>query len=60
MQCCRFARICSRTGNCSSSRRSLTDKTFFDQVFVGYGTLVWPDEIDIGPEDVWEFAERHD
>ena len=40
--------------------RRLNDKAFFDQVFVGYGTLVWPGEIDIGPEDVWEFAERHD
>ena len=39
--------------------RRLKDKAFFDQVFVGYGTLVWPDEIDIGPEDVWEFAERY-
>ena len=39
--------------------RRLRDKAFFNQVFVGYGTLVWPDEIDIGPEDVWEFAERY-
>ena len=40
--------------------RRLSDKALFDQVFVGYGTLVWPGEIDIGPEDVWEFAVRHD
>ena len=40
--------------------RRLNDKALFNQVFVGYGTLVWPGEIDIGPEDVWEFAERHD
>ncbi len=39
--------------------RRLKEKAFFDQVFVGYGTLVWPGEIDIGPEDVWEFAERY-
>jgi hypothetical protein len=37
----------------------LNDKDFFRQVFVGYGTLVWPDEVDIGPEDVWEFAQRY-
>ena len=37
----------------------LNDKAFFNQVMVGYGTLVWPEEIDIGPEDVWEFAERY-
>ena len=39
--------------------RRLNDKAFFDEVFVGHGTLVWPGEIDIGPEDVWEFAERY-
>ncbi len=39
--------------------KRLNDKDFFRQVFVGYGTLVWPDEIDIGPEDVWEFAQRY-
>ena len=39
--------------------KCLNDKAFFNQVMVGYGTLVWPDEIDIGPEDVWEFAERY-
>ncbi len=40
--------------------KRLNDKEFFNQVFVGYGTLVWPGEIDIGPEDVWEFAVRYD
>ena len=35
----------------------LNDKTFFNQVRVDYGTLVWPNEIDVGPEDVWEFAD---
>jgi hypothetical protein len=39
--------------------KRLNDKDFFRQVFVGYGTLVWPDEVDIGPEDVWEFAQRY-
>ena len=39
--------------------RRLNDKAFFDQVFVGYGTPVWPDEIDIGQEDVWKFTERY-
>ena len=38
--------------------RPLRDKEFFRKVFVDYGTLVWPDDIDIGPEDVWEFASR--
>ena len=38
--------------------RRLKDLEFFRQVHVDYGTLVWPDDIDIGPEDVWEFAER--
>ena len=39
--------------------KRLNDKDFFRQVFVGYGTLVWPGEVDIGPEDVWEFAQRY-
>ena len=39
--------------------KRLNDKAFFNQVMVGYGTLVWPEEIDIGPEDGWEFAERY-
>ena len=38
--------------------RKLRDPAFFRRVFVDYGTLVWPDDIDIGPEDVWEFAVR--
>jgi len=36
--------------------KPLNDKAFFRQVRVDYGTLVWPDEIDVGQEDVWEFA----
>lgn len=39
--------------------KKLNDNDFFRMVRVGYGTLVWPDEIDIGPEDVWEFAQRY-
>ena len=39
--------------------KPLKDKRLFSQVSVGYGTLVWPGEIDIGPEDIWEFAERY-
>ena len=39
--------------------KRLNDRDFFRQVFVSYGTLVWPDDIDIGPEDVWEFASRY-
>ena len=38
--------------------RRLKDPEFFRKVFVDYGTLVWPEDIDIGPEDVWEFAVR--
>lgn len=40
--------------------KRLKDKSFFNLVSVAYGTLVWPGEIDIGPEDVWELAVRHD
>ena len=36
--------------------KKLNDKEFFRKVCVGYGTLVWPDEVDIGPEDIWEFT----
>jgi len=38
--------------------KPLNDKSLFRQVHVSYGTLAWPNEIDVGPEDVWEFAER--
>ena len=37
----------------------LKDKSLFNQAFIGYGTVVWPEEIDIGPEDIWEFAVRY-
>lgn len=39
--------------------KQLNDPAFFRQAFVCYGTIAWPTEIDIGPEDVWEFAERY-
>ena len=32
----------------------LSDPAFFRLVRAAYGTLVWPDDIDIAPEDVWE------
>ena len=32
----------------------LSDPAFFRLVRVAYDTLVWPDDIDIAPEDVWE------
>lgn len=34
--------------------KRLNDPAFFRLVHVCYGTLAWPDEIDIAPEDVWE------
>ena len=38
--------------------RRLADPAFFRLVRVAYGTLAWPDDIDIAPEDVWEKAVR--
>ena len=38
--------------------RKLNDVAFFNRVRVDYGTLVWPEDVDVGPEDVWEFTER--
>jgi len=46
---------CSRYLNRPYWRR-LNDMAFFRQVRVDYGTLVWTDDIDVGQEDVWEFA----
>ena len=34
--------------------KRLADPAFFRLVRAEYGTLVWPDDIDIAPEDVWE------
>ena len=36
----------------------LADPAFFRLVRVEYGTLVWPEDIDIAPEDVWEKTSR--
>ena len=33
---------------------SLANPTFFRQVRVDCGTLCWPNDIDIDPEEVWE------
>ena len=38
--------------------KRLSDPAFFKLVRVEYGTLVWPDDIDIAPEDVWEKTVR--
>jgi len=32
----------------------LGEPAYFRQVKVSCGTLVWPDDIDIDPEEVWE------
>lgn len=34
--------------------KRLADPAFFRLVRAEYGTLIWPDDIDISPEDVWE------
>ena len=33
---------------------SLNSPAYFRQVKAEYGTLCWPNDIDIAPEDVWE------
>ena len=38
--------------------KRLANPAFFRLVRAEYGTLVWPDDIDIAPEDVWEGAKR--
>ena len=38
--------------------KRLSDPAFFRLVRIEYGTLVWPDDIDIAPEDVWERCVR--
>jgi len=37
---------------------SLKDKSVFDKVRVDCGTLTWPGDIDIAPEEVWADAVR--
>lgn len=36
----------------------LAEPAFFRQVRVAWGTLCWPGEIDIDPEEVWESCEK--
>ena len=38
--------------------KRLSDPAFFQLVRAEYGTLVWPDDIDIDSEDVWERCVR--
>ena len=38
--------------------KRLANPAFFRLVQVEFGTLVWPDDIDMAPEDVWENAIR--
>ena len=40
--------------------KRLADPAFFRLVRVEFGTLVWPDDIDMAPEDVWENTVRSD
>jgi len=40
--------------------RKLSDPAFFKCAHVSYGTLTWPEDIDIEPEEVWEDAVRTD
>lgn len=36
----------------------LADPSFFALVTIRNGTLAWPDDIDIAPEDIWEDTVR--
>lgn len=38
--------------------KRLSDPAFFKLVHVDYGTLTWPDDIDIAPEEVWRDTVR--
>lgn len=38
--------------------KPLRDETFFRQVYVEAGTLTWPNDIDIAPEEVWHNSVR--
>ena len=38
---------------------SLNNPSFFRQVRVDCGTLCWPNDIDIDPEEVWEDCEKN-
>ena len=51
--------LCRDSALARMGYRRYNDEGFFRMVRVGDGTLVWPDNIDIGPEDVWESAQRY-
>ncbi|MDP3149735.1 MAG: DUF2442 domain-containing protein [Ignavibacteria bacterium] len=36
----------------------LKDSPLFMQAMVAYGTVVWPGNIDIAPETLWEYSKR--
>ena len=36
----------------------LKSPAFFRQVKAEYGTLCWPEDIDVAPESIWEDASR--
>ena len=38
--------------------KRLAEPAFFNQVSLECGTLVWPDDIDIAPEEVWHGVVR--
>ncbi len=38
--------------------KQLKDESFFNTVRVDCGTLTWPNDIDIAPEEVWRGAKR--
>lgn len=40
--------------------KKLSEPTFFCQVRVEGGTLTWPDDIDIAPEEVWHQSVKYD
>ena len=37
---------------------SLSERAIFNQVRVEGGTLTWPNDIDIAPEEVWHQSEK--
>lgn len=38
--------------------RRLKDSPLFMQATVAYGTVVWPGNIDIAPETLWDYSKR--
>lgn len=39
--------------------RQLNDPAYFRQVKVECGTLCWPNDLDIDPEEVWDYCVFH-